>query len=230
LPSEQCDEKDHRRFDYIFNQSASELEQADEHGVLTGVKRDIGNAGMTLDDFLKQPDARKAQLTKAHVLALRLYTSNSFWRVNKPLRDGCTEVSPHPYAATTYYIHDGIMKLRVIREADATAVRTFWRGMDNMGVTEEFLAQGGTEMACMSTTAFRAVARTFAKVGEVDFPLLLKVESKGLMCCGASIAWVSMYPEEQEVLFPPLTYLRPVRDQCEVMEDGCKIITVEPHF
>ena len=56
----------------------------------------------------KQPDARKAKLTAAHVLALRLYTSNSYARINGPLRDGAR---PHPFPATTYYIHDAIAKL-----------------------------------------------------------------------------------------------------------------------
>jgi hypothetical protein len=95
-------------------------------------------------------------------------------------------------------------------------------------VAEEFLKQGGTEMACMSTTETQTVARTFAKVGEVDHPLLLKVQSTSLMDCGADIGWLSMYPEEKEVLFPPLTYLLPVGEP--VVEDGCTIITVQPRF
>ena len=49
-----CDEKDRNRFDYIFNQRAALLEQVDEKGALTGVKRDVGNEGMTLDDFARK--------------------------------------------------------------------------------------------------------------------------------------------------------------------------------
>jgi hypothetical protein len=224
---EHCDEKDQRRVEYIFSQSAVLLEQDN------GWKRDIGHEGMTLEDFLNHADARKAELTTAHVLALRLYTSNSYYRINDPLRDGCTEASPHPYAATTFYIHDGIMKLRAIRATDATAVRTFWRGMDDMGVTQSFLRQGGTELAPMSTTGTLAVARKFAKVGEKPNPLLLKVEAGNMYNCGADVQWLSMYPAEKEVLFPPLTYMKATHIQGAAVGTlplECTIITVTPRF
>jgi hypothetical protein len=68
----------------------------------------------------------------------------------------------------------------------------------------------------------------FAKVGKTANPLLLKVEATSLMDCGADIGWLSMYPAEKEVLFPPLTYLRPVGEP--VLEDGCTVITVQPRF
>ena len=159
------------------------------------------------------------------MLALRLYTSNSYGRVNDPLRQG---TKPHPFAATTYYIHDAIAKLRLTRADDATAVHTFWRGLDDMAVSEDFMAQGGTEIGCMSTTDSVDVARKFARLGEKPNPLLLKVEATSLMDCGADIGWLSMYPEEKEVLFPPLTYLRPVGQP--VLEDGCTVVTVQPRF
>jgi hypothetical protein len=59
----------------------------------------------------------------------------------------------------------------------------------------------------MSTTEDRAVAEKFAKS---KAPLLLKLEASSFMACGADISWLSMYPAEKEVLFPPLTYLRVV--------------------
>jgi hypothetical protein len=228
-PGEYCDEKDMERFDYIFNQTACLLLQKDKKtGELTGVKRDLNHDGQTLDDFART-GKELAQLTKAQVLALRLYTSNSYWRINKPLRDGCTADSPHPYAATTYYIYDAIRQLRGARRGEPTATRTFWRGMDVMGDTDEFLKHGGTEMACVSTTEDLSVARKYAKIegpDKVANPLLLRVQSNSLFNCGADIQWLSMYPEEREVLFPPLTYLRPMGEP--VVEDGCRVITVQP--
>jgi hypothetical protein len=210
---------DQRRCEYVVSQAAALIVQAN------GARRDAGNEGMTLGGFCVQPDARTAALTRAHVLALRLYTSNSYGRVNDPLRQG---MKPHPFAATTYYIHDAIAKLRATRADDATVVRTFWRGLDDMAVSDEFMAQGGTEIGCMSTSESIAVARMFAKVGKTANPLLLKVEATSLMDCGADIGWLSMYPAEKEVLFPPLTYLRPVGEP--VLEDGCTVITVQPRF
>jgi hypothetical protein len=72
------------------------------------------------------------------------------------------------------------------------------------------------------------VACGFAQVGTVAFPLLLKVQSTSLMDCGADIKWLSMYPDEAEVLFPPLTYLLPIGEP--VVENGCTVITVQPRF
>ena len=48
------------------------------------------------------------------------------------------------------------------------------------------------------------------------------------MDCGADIHWLSTYPEEREVLFPPLTYLEPVGDPA--FEHGCTVVTVQPRF
>jgi hypothetical protein len=108
-------------------------------------------------------------------------------------------------------------------------VRTFWRGLSNVAVADDFKRRGGTEMGCMSTTEIVPVARLFAKVGQVASPLLIKVESKSLMDCGASIPWLSVYQGEEEVLFPPLTFLRPIGEPV-VDEEGCTVITVQPQF
>jgi len=60
---------------------------------------------------------RRAQLKAAHVVALRLYTTAAFRSINGPLRDhGRTE--PHPFAATVFFLTDGIRRLRAI-SADA---------------------------------------------------------------------------------------------------------------
>jgi hypothetical protein len=221
---EHCDEADKERFDYVFNQRASLLVHEN------GAKRDVGNEGMTLDDFMQHPNVRIAHLSKAHVLALRLYTSNSYGRVNWPLRDGCTEAQPHPFSATAFYVCEAIRKLRACAFICAAPDhRVFWRGMADTSITEEFVKQGGTEMGCMSTTEDLAVARKFAKAGMVACALLLKVVCGGMMDSGADIQWLSMYPEEKEVLFPPLTYLLPIGEPV-VEEGGVTIVTVQPRF
>ena len=52
---------------------------------------------------------------------------------------------------------------------------------------------------------------------------ILKVRSSGFHDRGADISWLSAFPGEKEVLFPPLTYLKPtgraeVVGQCTVVE------------
>ena len=60
---------------------------------------DKGHHNMKLDDFVSHPIAAAAGLRRAHVLALRLYTSSVYRSVNKPLHDGCSPEQPHPYPA-----------------------------------------------------------------------------------------------------------------------------------
>ena len=245
-----CDRDDHARFKYVFEMRARHVES--DHELGKGGRRDIGHGGMTLADFCAKDEAREAGLTTAHVLALRLYTSNSFYRVNSPLREGTER---HPFAATAFYIHDGIAKLSRggsgqggATPAAAQAAHTqqptiFYRGLENMAVSDAFLSGGGTERGCMSTTTNRRVAEEkFAKVGvDNPFPLLLKIDCAGgsaSQCSGASVGWLSMYPEEEEWLFPPLTYLRPVGAPVDepVLSEECgagaviAVLSVRPTF
>ena len=229
-----CDLDDHARFKYVFEMPAQHVES--DHELGKGGRRDTGHSGLTLADFCAKDEAREAGLETAHVLALRLYTSNSFYRVNSPLRDGAER---HPFAATAFYVHDGIAKLSRGSGRGATPVvqpTTFYRGLENMAVSDAFSSAGGTERGCMSTTTNRRVAEEqFAKVGVNPCPLLLKIDAGASQCVGASVVWLSMYPEEEEWLFPPLTYLRPVGAPVdEPAECGADatitVLTVRPTF
>ena len=55
---------------------------------LTGdvIRRDRGHSGMTIDDFWSLKEAQKANLTKAEVAALRLYSGPAFRPINSALR------------------------------------------------------------------------------------------------------------------------------------------------
>ena len=76
--------------------------------------------GMLLDDFVNSDQAVRAGLTLSHVLALRLYTTSAFQRINGPLRELAARSSsadvrldkPHPLPCTVYLIYDGLKKLR----------------------------------------------------------------------------------------------------------------------
>ena len=217
---------DWKRFKYVSSKKAKPYTQEN------GAKRDSleTHVGLSLADFVAKPAARKVKLTEAHVLALRLYTSNSYPRINEPLRK-CTK--PHPFAATTFFAAEALRLLRELRVQDGIQRRFFWRGLENMGATKEFFGQGGTEMACMSTTEVEDVARGFAKVGIAKNPLLLKIKTTSCMDCGAELAWISMYPEEKEVLFPPLTFLKPEKIEGQAVGGApadCTIITVVPQW
>lgn len=112
-----------------------------------------------------------------HVLALRLYTTSSYKSINDPFRQQPYPRLPHPFAATLYYISDALTRLRTVQgahQSHANRQQTFWRGMIDLRVTEEFLEVGGTEMSCMSTTSSKEVAADFAKKSKTS-PLLFKL-------------------------------------------------------
>ncbi len=81
-----------------------------------------------------------------------------------------------------------------------------WRGMRNVRVAEAFMREGGTELGFLSTTADLRVAVRYA-LGRHS--LLLRLAARSFMHLGADVQWVSAFPGEAEVLFPPLTYLEP---------------------
>eukprot|EP01048_Picozoa_sp_COSAG05_P014530 COSAG05_NODE_1656_length_4329_cov_15.816548_4_plen_233_part_00 len=186
-----------------------------------------GSGGKTLEELLQHPHAQKAKLETHHILALRLYTTSSYSCINEPLRKD-PPPQPHPFAATTFWISEGIKMLRAVH-ADAGEKKVYWRGIDNMGLSKRFVEEGGTEFACVSTSAARDVALAFANS---KLPLVFKFESTDFTSRGADVSFLSVYPAEQEVLYPPLTYLRSMGEP-ELQDVGSQqilVVTVQPEM
>jgi hypothetical protein len=188
--------------------------------------------GKMLEQLVAHKHAKKAKLETQHVLALRLYTTSSFARVNDPLRVAVSDPSDrkHPFAATTWFIDDAIRKLRAVAAdlPNAHTTLVYWRGLKDLGLTVEFQVKGGTEFACMSASASKEVAIGFAAS---DLPLVFKFQSKDFTSRGADISFLSVHPAEQEALFPPLTYLRPVKTGYETLGGAeMLVMTVQPVF
>merc|ERR1712176_1427671 len=178
--------------------------------VLAGTTRDGWENGISLEVLMAHEHSCIAKLKRHHIISLRLYTTSSYARINDPLRADPAQ-QPHPFAATTLFISEGIKLLRSVHASlpDAYSERTFWRGMRDVGITEQFLAQGGTDFACVSTTAAQEVAVLNFALSAL--PLVFKVVTTSCMTRGADLAFLSVYPCEQEILYPPLTYLRGLR-------------------
>ena len=104
--------------------------------------------------------------------------------------------------------------------------KEFWRGMQNLELTEEFRLHGGTELGCMSTSEQKHVVAQFAQSAK---PLVFRVVSDDFMSCGADVSWLSVYPAEAEVLYPPLTYLRYVKTTPIKNSQGV-VVDVRPSF
>ena len=195
--------------------------------------RDKDREGMTLAYFLNHRKAKEAALDEAEVVALRLYTTLAYKFMNIPLRDDMryNQGSPCPLAVTTYFAASGIRKLRALNVESGPV--TLWRGMRNLEAADHFMQAGGTELAFMSTTADLEVAVRYSLSRN---SLLFKIVSPGFMTTGADVQWLSAFPTEAEVLYPPLTYLRPTgrRESVLVERDGqqltFEVIEVNPQL
>lgn len=77
-----------------------------------------------------------------------------------------------------------------------------------MQLGEDFMIelQGGTEVAPMSTTSDIRVA---CEYGMSDNSLLFKITVNNYLQYGAELRWLSVFPGEAEVCYPPLTFLQP---------------------
>jgi hypothetical protein len=90
-------------------------------------------------------------------------------------------------------------------------------------VPNEYNVKGGVEYAFMSTTLDQNVALRYAK-SSVGEPSTLMVLQMGMVDRGAQLDWLSQYPEEKEILFPPLTGLEVQLD--EVTTDDVRRLTM----
>ena len=76
---------------------------------------------------------------------------------------------------------------------------------------------------CASRRAYGALqARSKA-------PLLMRIKVDSPMELGADIHWLSLFPNEEEVLFPPLTFLKPMFKQ-NIRNSVGTVVTVKPSF
>jgi hypothetical protein len=108
------------------------------------------------------------------------------------------------------HIKTAVLKLRAVGAAsdDANETIELYRGMRNVELPEEFMQRGGTELAPMSTTADMKVALSYSASAQ---GVILRLRTHSSMERGADLTFLSAFPGEREYLFPPLTYLQPVK-------------------
>jgi hypothetical protein len=112
--------------------------------------------------------------------------------------------------------------------------RLVYRGLGDVDLPDEFKncdetgIRGGVEYSMMSTTLDKRVALRYASSGS-QHPTLLEIKISAISR-GASIMFLSQYPAETEILYPPLSYLEVVGDsRFEQQEDGslARIVPLE---
>ena len=130
--------------------------------------------------------------------------------INKPLR---SKVQPHPLAITTLHLSTGLKKLRGLNFRQGSAAFRpcyLWRGMKNLATSDQFMVQGGSELGVMSTTKDTRVATGY---GASQKPLLFRIKVNSPMDMGAEVNWLSAFPRESEVIYPPLSMIQPLFKQ-----------------
>jgi len=79
----------------------------------------------------------------------------------------------------------------------------------------------------MSTTTDikTAVAASFSNKS-----CIFRIVTRNMLQRGADLPWVSVFPSEEQMLFPPLTYLQPTGRTQDIELDGhqCVIVEVVP--
>jgi hypothetical protein len=189
--------------------------------------RDKERHGETLADFVDHESSQRARLSEAHVAALRVYTTAAYKSLNAPLRRTAPN-EPYRFPVTLAFLADGIKRLRAVeadRGGDGCDDRIdLFRGIRDRFVTVDFLRYGGTEIAPMSTTSDLAVALRYCRSRA---PLLLKIRTSSFMERGADLSFLSAFPGEAEMLYPPLTYLRPTGKRSDLEIGPCRFSVVE---
>ena len=98
--------------------------------------------------------------------------------------------------------------------------------MQDMTVdTNKLQTLGGTELAPMSTTDDKEVVLSYARN---TCPRVFVYETLALRrgCC---IQYLSIYPQEVEYLYPPLTFLSAAGTEPYV-EDGITFVAIKPQM
>jgi len=140
---------------------------------------------------------------------------------------------PHPFPVLVFFLWMGVKKLRTKASNSITPneKKDLYRGMSNVDLQSDFVLRGGTECAPMSTSEDINIAIKYGATGLQS--VLIRIRTTGFMNLGAALRWLSAFPFEEELLYPPGTYLKPLRPKPHVFKIGnstFKVIDVEPQL
>ena len=171
-------------------------------------------------------------LSFVEFITLRCYSGPLFVKYNNVLRAAIIpdfqqfldEVCQrNRYTTTIHVLAAAIVKLSRLTGAPRNVYRApggalpddFWRRTRNGTV-------GIIEAGCLSTSTEKEEALHYARAGSAK--LLFEVQ-QGFVGRGASISWLSQFPSEQEILFPPCCAFEVLGSR---IEEEMVIVTCQP--
>ena len=193
-------------------------------------KPDASREPWTLEHFEAELAKRNQQLAKHKTtlsrdefIGARLYTSPMYLKYNAVLRgeqfrDNAKFAQEYAqlcrgnrYATTLHAINEAIIKLSTLTKV-TSVYRGVWGGVlpDVCRAADEYGVRGGIEGGFMSCTTDKRTAFYYA-IGGADKskrsagPAIVFESRQTGVGRGANIAWLSEFPEEEEILFAPLT-------------------------
>ena len=144
--------------------------------------------------------------------------------INWPLRnlERREKSQPHKLAVLVFILTGAIKKLRAwsANAVDAQSPVDLFRGMSNRQIFDTFMVKGGTELAPMSTTRELWVALQYSQGPAGMISTLLWFRTDNFMDRGVDLEWLSAFPHEKEFLYPPLSFLKPIRSEPILLKIG----------
>ena len=151
-------------------------------------------------------------LMREEVIGGRLYSGPMYMKYNTVLRAQAKSgeymrnlfaklCMGNHYPTTIHAINSCVLKLSKLMCAE-----TVWRGFSGATLPDDFFRHnefgwaGGVELGFTSTTVEKSQAVHYS-TGRTATLLNMR---QGMVDRGADISWLSQYPHEREVLFPPL--------------------------
>jgi hypothetical protein len=183
--------------------------------------RDEGHEGWTLETFAQVPRIQAAGLTMAEVAMLRIYPTAA-WMLNSILRQ---EQSLERWATSISVLTSAIIKLSA-----QAPIQPIYRAIPN-AVFDSAVPDGPVSCGLVHfdhafSSSTRKVETLLDYSGDPGVPALIFCIDPSWTCRCATLAELSQYPQEEEILMPPCTSLEITR----VVTIGCKkLLHCTPH-
>jgi hypothetical protein len=191
----------------------------DEKGRLTCPHMEHGRSIVPIEDLLLKPEAKHANLNRAEMIAIVLYTGPMFTVYNGILRRHPDELynqfrgNGNTFSTTIFILVSAVSKLSTCMKINDGLL--LYRGLGGtLDLPESFTradengCKGYTEFGFISTTADRNVAVEYSGVKHKK-PLASIMEIRpNAIDRGADISEFSQYQKEKEFLFVPMSYVQ----------------------